>query len=155
MTKRETSNNLKTSLIVLFLVMLSSAVTYAQQAGDRTTPVPLPGAVHGDIVIKEVSGNNIGNFACGNLTVYVSKLGGSGWQRHGTATGNFGSRRCSFKVSNVPAGEPFVAVLKAEFPHGCDEKKFETTTSFPMKLKGREQMRYNFAVARIRCVLVK
>jgi len=46
-------------------------------------------------------------------------------------------------------------MLTAQFPNGCDQKNFETNTSFPMKLKGREQMQYNFEVTRIRCVLVK
>ena len=106
-------------------------------------------------VLKEVSGNHLGNFSCTNLTVQVSKLGENGWQKKAVATGSFAGRRCSFRISNVTAGESFVAVLIAQFPNGCDEKKFETTTSFPMELKSREQLRYDFSVARIRCVLVK
>ena len=145
---------MKISIIFSFVLCLAGA-TAAQQIGrqDRA-PALLPGAVYGEILIKEVSGNNVGNFPCANLTVYVSKLEG-GWQRSAKAIGNFSARRCSFRIPNVPAGEAFVAVLKAQFPNACDEQKFETTTSFPMKLKGREQLKYDFSVSRIRCVLVK
>ena len=145
---------LKTLTVIAPILLLLCGVAHAQQSGGPA-PGLLPGAVYGDIVIKEVSGNHLGNFSCSNLTVYVSKLGENGWQRKATATGNFSTRRCSFRISNVPARESFVASVKAEFPNGCDEKKFETTTSFPMQLKGREQLRYGFTVMRIRCVLVK
>lgn len=145
---------LKSLTVLTPILLLLCSVAHAQQTGG-SAPGLLPGSVYGDIVIKEVSGNHIGNFSCSNLTVYVSKLSENGWKRKATATGNFSARRCSFRVANVPAGETFIASVKAEFPNGCDEKKFETTTSFPMRLKGREQLRYGFAVMRIRCVLVK
>ena len=135
----------------VFIFAMAAAVA-AQQLGRQQ--ILRSGSVYGEIMIKEVSGNNIGNFSCANLTVNANKLQG-GWNRKATATGSFAGRRCSFRISNVPAGEVFVAVLTAEFPNGCDEKKFETTTSFPMELKSREQLKYNFSVARIRCVLVK
>ena len=135
------------------LVLLLAGIAAGQQLGRQ---LPLrPGSVFGEIMIKEVSGNHIGNFSCSNLTVHASKLGSDGWQRKATATGSFAGRRCSFRILNVPAGQSFVAVLTAQFPNGCDEKKFDTTTSFPMELKSREQLRYDFSVARIRCVLVK
>ena len=142
-------------IYILIATLLFSYPIAAQTAGPDNRPTNIrPGAVVGEIHIKEVSGNNLGNFSCGNLTVSASKLSG-GWKRTATATGNFAGRRCSFHVANVPAGEPFVAVLTADFPNGCDEKKFETTTSFPMTVKGREQLKYSFSVSRIRCVLVK
>ncbi|HKP68395.1 MAG TPA: hypothetical protein VJV05_03860 [Pyrinomonadaceae bacterium] len=140
-------------LRVIVLMMLASGIAMAQQAGGRT-PTALPGVVYGAISIEEVSGNNLGNFGCSNMTVSVSKLNG-GWKRTVTAIGDFGARRCSYRITNVRAGEQFVATLSAQFPKGCDEKKFETSTSFPMALKGGEQMKYNFGVTRVRCVLVK
>ena len=140
-----------TILIVLMLFLCGIAI--GQQLG-RQPQVLRPGTVSGEILIKEVSGNHIGNFSCSNLTATVSKLGG-GWQRKATATGSFAGRRCSFRITNVPAAEQFVAVLTADFPNGCDQKNFETTTSFPMEIKSREQLKYNFIVSKIRCVLVK
>ena len=140
-------------LAAVFLGLVATSFAISQQVARQ---LPLrPGAVYGEIVINEVSGNHLGNFTCSNLTASVSQLNGASWKRTATATGSFAGRRCSFRISNVPAGEPFVAVLSAQFPNGCDEKKFETTTSFPMELKSREQLKYAFSVARIRCVLVK
>ena len=139
-------------LITVVFVLTMVTAAGAQQLGRQ---VPLrSGVVYGEIYIKEVSGNHVGNFTCANLTVSVSKLSG-GWQRKAAAMGSFAGRRCSYRVINVPAGEQFVAVLNAQFPNACDEKKFETTQSFPMELKSREQLRYAFDVTRIRCVLVK
>lgn len=137
-----------TIVFVLAVAAMASAQGLGRQQPLRS------GSVYGEIMIKEVSGNHLGNFSCGNMTAHVSKIGG-GWQRKATATGQFAGRRCSFRIANVPAGEQFVAVLTAQFPNGCDQKTFETTTSFPMELKSREQLRYNFSVSRIRCVLVK
>jgi hypothetical protein len=138
-------------VFVLFLCGLG----VAQQARKNDSPTSLrPGVVYGEIMIKEVSGNHLGNFSCSNITVNVSRLG-DGWKRTATATGSFAGRRCSYRVTNIPAGETFVATLTADFPNGCDQKNFDTTTSFPMELKSREQLRYGFAVSRIRCVLVK
>ena len=147
--------DMKIASSLAFVLLISGIV--AAQPGRREGPgvVLRQGAVYGEIHIKEVSGNHLGNFSCSNLTVYISKLGTGGWQRKATATGSFAGRRCNYRVLNVPAGEPFVASLTAEFPNACDEKKFETTTSFPMELKSREQLRYSFTVSRIRCVLVK
>ena len=141
---------------MMIIVAVFGGIAVAQQVGKQERPALLrPGAVQGEIMIKEVSGNHLGNFSCGNLTVNVTKLGENQWKRKATATGSFAGRRCSFRVTNVPAGESFVATLTAQFPNSCDEKKFETTTSFPMELKNREQLRYDFTVAKIRCVLVK
>ena len=136
-------------ILALFLVGIATAQQIGRQQPLRS------GSVYGEIMIKEVSGNHLGNFSCSNLTVQISKLSSSGWQRKSTASGSFAGRRCSFRVTNVPAGESFVAVLNGHFPNACDQKKFETTTSFPMELKSREQLRYDFTVASIRCVLVK
>ena len=141
--------------LTIILTTFLSGIAVARQAGSPMRQL-MPGTVHGDISINEVSGNHLGNFSCGNLTVYISKLcNEDGWKRKTTATGNFPARRCSFRVTDVPAGQSFVASLTAQFPNACDEKKFETTTSFPMKLKGNEQLKYSFLVSRIRCVLVK
>jgi hypothetical protein len=141
---------MKVLTIVLFVIALSIAAP-AQRHSGKGVPV---GTVYGDILIREVSGNNLGYFSCANLAVRVTKLGG-GWQELRKAMGNFSDRRCTFEVGYVRAGDTFVAVLEADFPHGCDLKSFETTTSFPMKVKAREGLRYNFAVSKIRCVLVK
>jgi hypothetical protein len=72
------------------------------------------------------------------------------------ATGNFSSRRCSFSIKGIPAGQSFTLSLPApEFPKACDEKKFETHTSFPMTVKTGQNLTYDFSVNRIRCVLLK
>ena len=142
--------------LMMIIVAVLAGITGAQQVSKQERPTLLrQGTVHGEIMIKEVSGNHLGNFSCGNLTVNVTKLSNDGWQRKAIATGSFAGRRCSFRVANVPAGESFVATLTAQFPNACDEKRFETTTSFPMELKSREQLRYDFTVAKIRCVLIK
>lgn len=139
--------------LITAVFVLTAATACAAQRVGRQAPLRT-GVVYGEIHIKEVSGNHVGSFTCAKLTVNISKLSG-GWQRKATATGSFAGRRCSYRVLNVPAGEPFVAGLDAQFPNSCDEKKFEATQSFPMELKSREQLRYVFDVARIRCVLVK
>ena len=145
---------MKAIAIALFTFFLCTSVRAQQVGKDNRTITQQPGAVNGEIAIKEVSGNNVGNFSCANLTIRAAKLEG-GWHRTAKSTGNFSLKRCSFHISNVPAGETFVVALNAQFPNSCDEKKFETTTSFPMKLKPREQLKYDFIVSRIRCVLAK
>ncbi len=145
---------MKTLLIGLLSVMLCGA-TSAQAVKDSDAKLGLvPGTVYGAIVIKEKSGTGMAGFACSNLHVYVNAVGGA-WTRRVRASGDFATLRCSYKVYGVPAGKQFVAVLRAGFPKGCDQETFDTTTSFQMKLKGAEKLRYDFTVSKIGCVHLK
>jgi len=138
------------SIVVLVLVISGVGAAQRKSKGQSHTS----GSVYGEIVIKEASGNNLSGFTCGHLIVEIRKLGG-GWEHSSGGVGNFSSRRCSFKVTDIPPDQTFVAVLKTYFLMGCDQKSFETTTSFPMKLKTKEELRYNFAVSKISCVKLK
>ncbi|HUR96677.1 MAG TPA: hypothetical protein VMZ26_01290 [Pyrinomonadaceae bacterium] len=139
-------------LSAMFFLLLLSTFAGAQELGKRNFIKP-PGSVSGEIFINNLAGNGLDAFTCSNLVVSVGKLGG-GWQRKTRATGNFSQRHCMFVVPSVPAGESFVAVLNARMP-SCDQKSFETTTSFAMTLKPGEAMEYNFSVSKISCQNVK
>src|SRR5215211_3647079 len=138
---------------IIFVVLLALAADAQEITKNNRTPTRLSGSVSGEIVIKEASGNGLVNFACSNLVVSVTKLGG-GWQRKARAYGDFSKQRCRFVVPAVPPGDSFVAVLNAQLS-SCDQKTFDTTTSFPMTLKGGEALKYNFSVTKIRCAIVK
>ena len=141
---------MKYLLSIVFVFTLAAAV--AAQELNKRNPTKQPGMVSGEIVINVV-GAGLSKFKCSNLIASAGKLGG-GWQRKSRASGDFTKRRCTFVLPPIPAGEQFVAVLNAQMP-SCDQKTFETTTSFPMQLKPGEAMRYNFAVTKISCVLLK
>ena|SRR5215213_8920319 len=141
-------------LSIVFVVLLLTMTGVAQEiTKNNRTPARLSGSVSGEIVIKEKSGNGLVNFACSSLVVSLNKLGG-GWEQKVRAYGDFSKQRCRFAVPVVPAGQSFVAVLNAKMP-SCDQKTFDTTTSFPMKLKGGEILTYNFSVTKISCAIVK
>ena len=142
---------MKHVLSIVFLFTMTSAVA-AQELNKRTF-TKQPGMVSGEIVIKEAVGSGLTKFKCGNLIASAGKLGG-GWQLKSRASGDFTKRRCTFILPPIPAGEQFVAVLKAQMP-SCDQQTFEATTSFPMQLKPGEAMKYNFSVTKISCVLLK
>lgn len=142
---------MKYLLSIVFLFLLTTAV--AGQELNKRNLTKQPGMVSGEIVINEVVGNGLSKFKCSNLIASAGKLGG-GWQRKSRASGDFTNRRCTFILPAIPAGEQFVAVLNAQMP-SCDQKTFNTTTSFPMKLKPGEAVRYNFSVTKISCVLLK
>ncbi len=144
---------MKNAGALIFVLILGTIAGAQEIMKDNRTVMKKPGSVSGEIVMKEVSGNGLASFKCGNLVVSANKLGG-GWQRKARAYGDFSKRQCRFVLPAVPAGESFVAVLKAQMP-SCDQKSFETTTSFPMTLKGGEALKYNFAVSKISCVLLK
>jgi hypothetical protein len=144
---------MKYLLSIIFMLTLSAAAGAQEIKKDNRTVKKTPGSVSGEIVIKESSGNGLTKFTCANLVVGTSKLGG-GWQRTSRAIGEFSKRRCIFVVPSVPAGESFVAVLSAQMP-SCDQKSFETTTSFPMTLKSGEALKYNFEITKISCQLLK
>ena len=139
-------------LLSLMVLLVVAGAAGAQELNKRNF-TKQPGTVSGEIVINDVVGNGLGKFTCSNLVVSASKLGG-GWQRKARALGDFSKRRCFFVVPSIPAGEQFVAVLNAQMP-SCDQKSFETTTSFPMALKPGEAMKYNFSITKISCVLLK
>ncbi len=141
------------SIVLLALMLCGGAAAQAVKGSDAKLGL-LPGTVYGEIVIKEKSGTGMAGFACSNLSVSLGAVGGA-WQRRVSASGNFSTLRCSYKVTNVPAGKQFVAVLRAGFPKGCDNETFDTTTSFQMKLKGAEKLLYDFSVSKIGCVLLK
>lgn len=154
-------------LISLLALSQASAVrgsAFAEMAG---APEPTPqvkqdkrkytgyGSVSGTINIQEVSGNNVGNFTCDRIKVML-KMQTGGWEKTVSATGNFGSRKCSFSISNIPSGKHFsLFIPMPEFPNACDEKKFMADTSFPMEVKAGEKKLFNFRVTLVRCVLVK
>jgi hypothetical protein len=140
-------------LSIVFIALLTVAGAAQEITKNDRTPTRLFGSVSGEIVIKEKSGNGLGNFACSNLVVSLNKLGG-GWEQKVRAYGDFSKLRCRFVVPAVSAGQSFVAVLNAKMP-SCDQKTFDATTSFPMKLKGSEILTYNFSVTKISCSIVK
>src|SRR5688572_4018025 len=142
---------MKYLLSIVFLVTLTTAVA-AQELNKRNF-IKQPGMVSGVITFNEVVGNGLTKFKCSNLIASAGKLGG-GWQRKSRASGDFTKRRCTFILPAIPAGEQFVAVLNAQMP-SCDQKTFNTTTSFPMQLKPGEAMQYNFSVMKISCVVLK
>ena len=141
--------------LVSIIFMMTFSATLGAQAvmKDSRTVKKMPGSISGEIVIKESSGNGLTKFTCSNLEVGAGKLGG-GWQRKARAIGDFSKHRCTFIVPSVPAGDSFVAVLSAQMP-ACDQKSFETTTSFPMTLKSGEGLKYNFEISKISCQLLK
>jgi hypothetical protein len=142
---------MKYVLCIVFLFTLSTAVA-AQELNKRNFTKQL-GTVSGEIVIKEAVGSGLTKFKCSNLIARAGKLGG-GWNVSSRARGDFTKRRCTFTLPPMPAGIQFLAFLDAEMP-GCDQKTFDTTTSFPMELKPGEAMKYNFSVIKISCVLLK
>lgn len=142
---------MKYLLSIVFFFSLTTTVA-AQEINKRNF-TKQPGMVSGVITFNEVVGNGLGKFKCSNLIASAGKLGG-GWQRKSRASGDFTKRRCTFILPAIPAGEQFVAVLNAQMPR-CDQKTFGATTSFPMELKPGEAMKYNFAVTKIGCVLLK
>ena len=142
------------NLLIITFILTISAVAGAQELmKDNRNVTKKPGSVSGEIVINNVVGTGLSKFTCANLVVSAGKLGG-GWQRKARASGDFSKRQCTFVLPPVPAGESFVAVLHANMP-SCDQKTFETTTSFPMTLKSGEVLKYNFSVTKISCVLLK
>ncbi len=147
------------SLFVLILLLLgfSWVKTSAQEVEkERGKLVKLPGVVKGTIYIKNVSGNNLGNFRCSNLVAIIYPLANPPkWRRSRKGTGDFSKRECSFSITDVPAGESFTVSLKAEFPDSCDQKIFDTHVSFPMKIKPQETLTYHFTVTKISCSVVK
>ena len=140
------------NLGALIFLLLLSTIAGAQELNKRNF-IKQPGTVSGEITFKEVVGSGLAKFKCANLVASAGKLGG-GWQVKTRASGDFTKRRCTFTLPPIPAGEQFVAVLNAQMP-SCDQKTFDTTTSFPMQLKPGEAMKYNFSVKKISCVLIK
>ncbi len=150
---------LRTILILAFVLTVPSLVSAQATQSERGPLKKMPGVVKGEILIKEIGGNNLGKFGCSNIVVGINRIDAKrpyDWKRGGTATGDISTKQCSFSVPNVPAYGTFVAVISAKFPNGCDQKIFNATTSFPMQLKkGGEVLVYNFAVSKISCVMVK
>jgi hypothetical protein len=127
-----------------------------QEARENNRKISATGSISGTIVIKEVSGNNIGNFTCDRIKVLVRERGAGGWSKTVAATGNFSTRRCSYNITGIPAEMSFaLGIPTPEFPKGCDEKKFELGFQpFPMTVKTGAKRTYNLTITRIRCVLV-
>ena len=150
---------LRAILILAFVLTVSGLVSAQATQNGRGPLTKMPGVVKGEILIKEIGGNNLGNFGCSNLVVGINRIDAKrpyDWERTGSATGDISTKRCTYTISNVPAHGRFVAVIGANFPNGCDQKLFDATTSFPMQLKkGGEVLVYNFAVSRISCVMLK
>jgi len=144
---------MKYLISIIFVVVMAAAASAQEIMKNDRKVVLQPGTLSGEIVIQNAIGSGLSKFTCGNLIVSASKLGG-GWQRKSRASGDFTRRRCVFALPPIPAGESFVAAVNAQMP-SCDQKSFETTTSFPMKLKPGEALKYNFTVTKISCVLLK
>jgi len=100
-------------LSIVFIALLTVAGAAQEITKNDRTPTRLFGSVSGEIVIKEKSGNGLGNFACSNLVVSLNKLGG-GWEQKVRANGDFSKLRCRFVVPAVSAGQSFVAVTGAD-----------------------------------------
>ena len=116
------------------------------------------GTVRGNIAIKKMSGNNLGNFGCSNLTVTVASFNKKrpySWQVADTAKGVIKDGRCSYSINDVPMNGSFTVSLSANFPKTCDLKIFKPDSSFPMKRTSRGPFEYNPAVHEIACTIVK
>lgn len=139
------------------VVLILCAGAAAQQIERKKGKIGLlTGTVKGTVVIKQMSGNNLGNFGCSNLRVTVSSLNvKEKWSRSRTTGGNIRTLRCSFQVTGVPSEDQFIVSVAANFPKGCDLKVFKVEGSFPTKIKGGETLTYDPVVTQIKCEIVK
>ncbi len=141
---------LLSTILLLPLMIFTFGQSAAAQSGL--------GTVKGTIFIKNVSGNNLGNFTCANLTVTVSDLESppeKRWKKTTTATGDFSTRKCAYKVLRVPANKSFTASVSANFPNGCDHKSFQADALFPTKINSYQTLTFNFTITKISCTVVK
>ena len=113
------------------------------------------GSVRGQITIKQVSGNNLGDFGCSNISVSASGLGKGAWSRSVGSHGKFSDRVCEYSLPRVPANVPFTVTLAGNFPRGCDLKVFKSDSSFPMTVKSRGSITFNPTIQQITCTIVK
>ncbi len=144
---------IRTRAFLFFLVPLAIVALGQSAAAQRQR-----GTVKGTIIIKNVSGNNLGNFGCDDISVTLSDLTApqdKRWQLKTTATGDFSTRKCAYKIARVPADNSFSAAVSPQFPGGCDQKSFQTSASFPMKVSPYQTLTYDFTVTKISCTLVK
>lgn len=127
------------------------------QAVENGRKIKAVGTVKGTIYIKNVSGNNLGDFGCRNLIVHINPLGGNPpkWRLSRIGTGDFSTRKCSYSIQNVPSAESFGISLRADFPNACDQKVFKADAGFPTKIKTGETLTYNLGVSQISCTLAK
>lgn len=138
------------------ILMLCASAAAQQIEGKKEKLRLLTGTVKGTVVIKEMSGNNLGNFGCSNLRVNVSSLNvKEKWSRSRTAGGNIRTLKCAFQVTGVPSEDQFIVSVAANFPKGCDLKIFKAESSFPTKIKGGETLTYDQIVTQIKCEIVK
>lgn len=140
-----------------FLILMLCGIAAAQETAPKDEKMKrLNGTVKGTIVIKEISGNNLGNFNCSNLRVTVSEIGGNEkWARSRTAGGNIRTQKCSYLIPNVPSEDQFIVGIAAQFPKGCDLKIFKVENSLPTKIKGGETFTYHLVITQIKCEIVK
>lgn len=143
--------------VLILLVPAGDTRKSFGQIGENERKIKAVGTVKGTIYIKNVSGNNLGNFVCRNLIVHINPLGGNPpkWRRSRIGTGDFSTRKCSYSIEDVPSGESFSISLRAEFPKACDQKVFKGDASFPTKLKTAETLTYNLSVSQITCAVAK
>ena len=127
------------------------------QAVENGRKIKAVGTVKGTIYIKNVSGNNLGDFGCRNLIVHINPLGGNPpkWRLSRIGTGDFSTRKCSYSIQNVPSAESFGISLRADFPNACDQKVFKADAGFPTKIKTGETLTHNLGVSQISCTLAK
>jgi hypothetical protein len=138
----------RTSWIQIIAFISIAAVAAAAQTGT----------VKGSINIENMSGNNLGNFACSNLAVGVQSVGKKRpftWSERSRAEGQIKTKRCDYTVPNVRANSMFTLSVTADFPNSCDLKTFKTSSSFPMKISDGQVMRYEPIVYQVACTLVK
>ncbi len=139
--------------IVLLALMLCGATAAQAVKGSDAKMGLVPGTVYGEIVIKEKSGTGMAGFACLNLHVYVSAVRGA-WKRRVRASGD--SPPTVFVQGDERAvGHAVRRSAQSRLSKVCDQGTSDTTTSFQMKLKGAEKLRYDFTVSKIGCVLLK
>ena len=144
------------NLSVLILLFCAPAAT-AQELSKKEEKMQLqPGTVKGIITIKQKSGNNLGRFNCDSMWIEATRLGKAGnWKRSHKAEGEISDGKCSYSISNIPAGEQFTISISPRFANRCDQKSFIAERTFPTELKGGETRVYNLTVLKIHCSVVK
>lgn len=161
--------NLSKTLWAIFVAaaisICSGLCAMAQTTATKSLPQPQEnlrktrpvGTVKGTVHIKNVYGNNLGDFGCKNLIVHINPLGHNPpkWRRSRIGSGNFATRKCTYVIENVPSGESFGISIKADFPKPCDQRVFKPDASFPTTIKTGQTLIYNLGVSELSCAVVK
>ena len=145
-----------------FLILTFCAFGAAQETKKDDRKIKkLPGKIKGEIVIKDATGNNLGEFKCANLRVFASRMQRDPytkqkWMRESLAAGNFSARRCSFLITDVPVDSGVFSIFAQLESAPCEQKSMKANASFPMEMKkGGETLTYNITVYVLRCFVIK